>query len=103
MARGSINVGGKNYDSHLVSTSFLYTEWTGTTAPYTYTLTISGITNTSNQEVLPSLSITQTELSALQSANIQDGGQSTDTMIILAWGSKPTIDIPIRVILRGDI
>ena len=77
--------------------------WTEDAAPYTYTLHISGVTDTSNQEVLPALNITAEQLEALQSANIQDGGQATNTMTLKAYGDKPTIDLPIRVIKRGDM
>lgn len=76
--------------------------WIGSSAPYTYALTATGVTLTSNQELLPTTGITQTQLDALQSANIQDAGQSTDTINLKAFGTKPTVDIPIRVILRGD-
>lgn len=76
--------------------------WAGASAPFTYDLTVSGVTTTSNQEILPSTSITLTELEALQGANIIDAGQSTNTINLKAFGTKPTVDIPIRVILRGD-
>ena len=76
--------------------------WTGDSAPYTYTLSVTNVTTTSNQELLPALNITSEQLTALQSANIQDGGQSADTIVLKAFGDKPTIDLPIRVILRGD-
>jgi len=67
-----------------------------------YTLSVSGVTTTSNQEVLPGLSITAAQLEALQAANIQDGGQSSGKIILKAYGDVPTINIPIRVIVRGD-
>lgn len=76
--------------------------WTGTEAPYTYPLTVSGVTATSNQEILPALGITTEQLDAMQAANIQDGGQSANTITLKAYGDKPTIDLPIRVIKRGD-
>ena len=76
--------------------------WSGDTAPYTCTLAITGVGTSSNQEFLPGIDITEEQLTALQAANIQDGGQSTDSVTLKAFGEKPTIDIPIRVILRGD-
>lgn len=89
--------------STIVSAALSANNWSGDSAPYTYTLSISDVTTTSNQELLPALNITEEELTALQSANIQDGGQLTDSIILKAFGDKPTIDIPIRVILRGDM
>lgn len=77
--------------------------WTGSAAPYSYTLAVTGVTTTSVQEILPSLSITSAQLAALQAANIQDGGQAAGSVTLCAWGTKPTIDLPIRIILRGDM
>ena len=69
----------------------------------TYGLVIDGVTATSNQEVLPGIDITAEQLTALQSANIQDGGQAMNLVTLKAFGDVPTIDIPIRVIVRGDM
>ena len=88
--------------SETVTATLLAASWTGDAAPYTYTLPVSGVTATSNQEVLPALNITAEQLEALQSANIQDGGQAANSMTLKAYGDKPTIDLPIRVIKRGD-
>lgn len=88
--------------SETVTATLLAASWTGTSAPYSYALTVSGVTATSNQEVLPALNITVEQLETLQSANIQDGGQAANTVTLKAFGDKPTIDLPIRVILRGD-
>lgn len=88
--------------SETVTATLLAASWTGDAAPYTYTLPVSGVTATSNQEVLPALNITAEQLEALQSANIQDGGQAENSMTLKAYGDKPTIDLPIRVIKRGD-
>ena len=76
--------------------------YNGDTAPYTYTLTVEGVTATSNQEIMPAVDITWEQLIGLQGTNMVDGGQSTDTIILKATKNKPTVDIPIRVILRGD-
>lgn len=88
--------------STIVNTTLLAANWTGDAVPYTYTLTVNGITVTSNQEFIPGLGITLEELTALQGLNTVDGGQAANTATILAFGTKPSIDIPIRVVLRGD-
>ena len=67
-----------------------------------YILSVSGVTETSNQEILPTIDITAEQLEALQAANIQDAGQGTAQILLKAFGSVPSIDIPIRIILRGD-
>lgn len=76
--------------------------WTNASAPFSYSLTISGVTTTSIQELMPNTNASGTQIAAFQSANIVDAGQSTNTINLYAYGSKPSIDIPVRVILRGD-
>ena len=75
--------------------------WSGASVPYTYTLTVNGVTDTSTQEIVFATSINLEQLTAGQNANIQDGGQSANTIVLKAWGEKPTVDLPIRVIMRG--
>lgn len=75
--------------------------WSGDSTPYTYTLTVNGVTDTSTQEIVFATSINLEQLTAGQNANIQDGGQSANTIVLKAWGEKPTVDLPIRVIMRG--
>lgn len=67
-----------------------------------YRVVQSGVTITSNQEIIPGAPITAEQLTALQAANIQDGGQEEGAFILAAYGEVPTIDLPIRIILRGD-
>lgn len=78
--------------------TLLASGWTGDSAPYTYTLSVTGVTADSHQEFLPALDITAEQLTALQAANIQDGGQAEGTVTLKAFGTKPTIDLPIRVL-----
>ena len=85
-----------------VSATLLAANWTGDSAPYSYTLSVVGVTASSNQEFLPALDITTEQLEALQGANIQDDGQAGGTVTLKAFGTKPTIDLPIRIIKRGD-
>lgn len=93
---------GKANKSTVENKTLLASAWVGSSAPYTLDLNVSGVTATSYQEWLTGLSITSAELLALQSANIIDGGQTTDTLTFKAFGTKPTIDIPIRIVRRGD-
>lgn len=89
--------------STIVTATLLSSRWTGTSAPFVYELSVSGVTASSNQEVLPATTVTADQLTAIQSANIVDGGQETGKIILKAFGDKPTIDLPIRIILRGDM
>ena len=74
-------------------------EWTGNT----YTLGVNGVTTTSVQEILPALNINDEQLEALQAANLIDAGQNTNAIILKAHGEVPTVDIPLRVLVRGEI
>ena len=67
----------------------------------TYTITSPLVTATSYQRLLPGIDITETQLRSLQEANIQDGGQTTGSLTIKAFGNVPLVDIPIRIVYLG--
>ena len=77
--------------------------WTNNEAPYNYNLFVEGVTNESVQEILLSVDVTLEQIESAQDANIQDAGQSTNTIFLKAWGYKPEVDIPIRIIMRSDL
>ena len=64
---------------------------------------LSAVTAQSAWEILPGLSATDAQIEALQSANLLDGGQAAGSITIRAKNGAPTIDLPIRIILRGDL
>ncbi len=102
----SIGAASKEYvDSVATGTAFSVTlasaSWTGDAVPYTYTISNSAITATSTQELSPATDITADQLSALQAANIIDGGQAAGSMTLKAFGEKPSVDIPVRIIVKG--
>ena len=85
-----------------VTATLLASGWTGSEAPFVYTLAIAGVTATSYQELLPAVNITAEQLKTLQAANITDGGQAAGSMTLKAYGKVPTVNIPIRVIKEGE-
>ena len=85
-----------------VTATLLASGWTGSEAPFVYTLAIAGVTATSYQELVPAVDITAEQLKALQAANVTDGGQAAGSMTLKAYGKVPTVDIPIRVIKEGE-
>jgi hypothetical protein len=89
--------------SSLTTATLTAAGWTGSALPYSQTISVSGVTVTSVNEILPGASITADQLEALQAANLQDGGQAAGSITVSAWGDKPTIDLPIRIIIRGDM
>lgn len=68
----------------------------------TYTISDNLITNTSNQEIIPSQSITADQYKALVKASLVATGQTAGSITIKAFGATPTIDIPVTVIFRGE-
>ena len=64
---------------------------------------LSAVTAQTAWEILPGLSATDAQIEALQSANLLDGGQAAGSITIRAKNGAPTIDLPIRIILRGDL
>lgn len=96
------SIGAAGTSSALPAT-LLAASWAGAEAPYSYTLPVTGVTANTAVEVLPPLNPTVEQLEALQGANMQDGGQSAGGITIKAYGEKPAIDLPIRVIVRGDL
>lgn len=84
--------------STIVSTTLYAATWNNGT----YTITNDLITSTSNQEIIPAVGITAEQYKAMGAAMIVDGGQSTGSMTLKALGTVPTVDIPIRIIYRGE-
>lgn len=106
LTAASIGAASKEYvDSVATGTALSVTlasaSWTGTAAPYTYTISNAAITATSTQELMPATDITADQLTALQNANIIDGGQAAGSMTLKAFGEKPSVDIPVRIIVKG--
>lgn len=71
--------------------------------PPAQTVSIPKGTATSVNELLPGYPITDEQLAAYQAANLQDGGQAIGSTTYECRGEMPTIDIPVRIIVRGDM
>lgn len=70
--------------------------WVGTEAPYTYTITgYDGKT----VEVVEDVSMTMDQLAAIESAKIKSDPCSEEN-ILYAFGERPTIDVPVLLIVR---
>lgn len=92
----------KNLADNMKSTTMDLKLWAETWNNGTYTITSELITSTSNQEIIPAIGITAEQYKAMGAAMIVDGGQSAGSLTLKALGTVPTIDIPIRVIFRGE-
>lgn len=88
------------YPTQVLDYTLLASSWD--TTQKRYLINDTRITSNSFQEYLPALDITQEQLEALSGANIQDGGQETGKAYLKAFGDVPTINIPIRILFRGE-
>lgn len=90
-------------ENKLVTTSKSFTlaaaSWTSSN---TYTISDTLITTTSNQDFYPAESITASQLEALQLANIVATAQAAGSVTLKAFGDKPTVNIPIKILFRGE-
>lgn len=77
--------------------------WTGEAVPYSLEVRVTAITPDCLVELIPGAGITLAELTALQNANIQGGTQRVGRITLLAYGEKPEIDLPVRLVVRGDL
>lgn len=91
---------GASGKSIVVNDTLLATKWLNGV----YTWTNSNIkTATQIVELLPSQSIDEEQLIALQLANIVGTTQAVGSITFKAYGEVPSIDIPVVFIVRGDI
>jgi hypothetical protein len=67
-----------------------------------YTISDGLITPTSYQEIIPSESISEDQYKALVKASIVATGQHAGSVTIKAFGTAPSIDIPIIMVFMGD-
>ena len=105
---GTVSEGNHSHSNYATKSvtsnqTLVATTWTGSTAPYIYTLSLTGVTTTNIIEVLPQSTITTAQEDSLALARISNGTQTTDSIILQAFGTKPTIDLPLTFIIRGDI
>lgn len=101
--RGGTSVGGYQVATKsIVHDVTISTGWSGSSAPFSITLSVGGVTPSSNVEVLPSASVTATQVKAMAEAQIVTGTTGNGTITLKAFGKKPTISLPVTIIVRGD-
>lgn len=88
--------------STLVNTTLTASKWTGSSAPYNYVLSVSGVTSSNIVEIDYASNASSAAIEAYQNAMLADGGQTTNQITIKAT-EKPTVDIPITIVIRNDL
>lgn len=84
------------------TTATIGTVWENSSAPYTQTISISGVKTNSIVEISLPSSATAAQVAAFQKLNLQDGGQTAGSITLRAFGTKNTISIPVNVVVRSD-
>ena len=91
-------------NSKLVDVTLSTSGWSGSSAPYSYTINNSSITDTNEAvEIAPNNSATDEQLIAYMDCGLCGGTISAGKIVLKAFGSKPEINIPIVMIIRGEI
>lgn len=85
-----------NPDPTIVPVTLVSSNWTGSEAPYTYT--INGYDG-KTVEVVEDVSMTMEQLEAIENAKIKSDPRSEEN-ILYAFGEKPSIDVPILLVVR---
>lgn len=88
--------------STIVNTTLTASKWTGSSAPYSYVLSVSGVTTSNIVEIDYAANASAAAIEAYQSAMLADGGQTTNQITIKAT-EKPTVNIPITIVIRNDL
>ena len=73
--------------------------WSGTEAPFSHTVTVSGVTATSVVQVDVQSGVTAEQLDAFINAKLVDGGQGTDSVTLKAFGERPAVNIPVKFVV----
>lgn len=72
-----------------------------TSSPYEISVTVEGITATTNAILSPQSTVTKAQLEAFAAALMVVYSQGENTMTLRAFGDKPTVAIPVTVMILG--
>ena len=75
--------------------------WTGSSAPYTCTTTVSGITEKTNGIIGLPVSATDSQYAEVSECGIRMTAQGSGTVTLSAMNKKPTISIIFEIIVTG--
>ena len=89
-------------NSKTIDITLSSSKWTGSSAPYSYVISNNNITTDNVCDIIFNPN-SQQLVDALSDAEISGYLQETGKITIYSWGIKPSIDIPITLIVRGGI
>ena len=91
-------------NSKTVVSTLTASGWNGSSAPYNQTISIPEITsNIYAVEIVPDSEATSLEQIAYMNSAFCGGELVEGSLTVQAFGKKPEIDIPIVIIIRGEI
>lgn len=91
---------GKGSPSKTVNVNIPAT-WSGSSAPFSVTVACNGITASNNFIIGTQSGLTKAQFDAFAQAGITFYSQTTNSFVLRAWGTKPTIVLPISVVILG--
>lgn len=91
-------------NSKLIDVTLNTSGWSGSSAPYSYTISNSNILSTTKViEIAPTETASNAQIIAFMNASLCGGDISTGKVVIKAFGVKPTTNIPILMVVRGTM
>ena len=76
--------------------------WSGSSVPYTYTISVTGVTATNDINIV--LNSTDTTIAnAWMDASVVSGTQTANSITLYAYGKKPSTNIPITVLIGSEV
>lgn len=87
--------------ANAITVQALYANWAGASAPFTNTINVTGVTATNNIVVGLSPNTSAAQYEAFSDGEIICTAQGAGTITMTAYGTKPTVDINISVLILG--
>lgn len=94
-------LGGMAATSETLHITLLATAWLGEAAPFTQVVGIESLEEEQNGVATMSPTATEGERACMRDALLSVSGQSNGSLVFLADGEKPTVDLPICVVYLG--
>ena len=97
------NVAAKVSKSTTTNVTLAVASWSGTAAPYSYTISNSNITASNVVEFVFPSGTAQSVIDAWNNASIGRYTQAAGSIVLYANGVKPTVAMTLTMIIRRDI
>ena len=100
-SKGNPGDKGENAFTAAIALTVPSTAWTGDAAPYTATVACNGVTASNHIIVGAGGALTAEQHSTMGAAMIICTGQEENSITLSAFGTVPTIDLPVNVMIVG--